>query len=213
MRVFLFLFCAFTLPALSYSKDAGFVFVSSGSAYGPGDAPWIYKAGVNGCFVYEKYIVKVSSYMDPGQDMLVYKRNNSLREGVCEVDSLPSVLTIIPKEIYGNPGVKEFTGFYGIFKNRMFVHTGTYEFERVLDVYDLDTGKIVYTSEYNHSVKKAKGWAVSFWRNKKGFKNALECPNRIICEDGGGPELEETITLNLSDFKERIIAASCYCPS
>ena len=210
-KVFLFLlFCVCSLPGLSHGKDDGFVFVSSGMAYGPGDAPWIYEFGANGCFVYEKYIVKVSDYRDPGEDIIVYKRDNNRKDMACITeDPLHIILTIIPKEFYG---VKEFNGFYGIFKNRMFVNTGTYEFGRILDIYNLDTGKRIYISNFNHVVKKAKGWAVSFWRTKKTFKNDSECPNKISCEYGS-PKLEENITLDLSDFKERVKDGHCYCPA
>lgn len=212
LRLFIFLSCVYALPALSFGKDAAFVFVSSGMAYGPGDAPWIYESGTDGCFMYDKFIVKVSNYKDPGQDIVVYKREKNLKDHVCAVDSQQSVLTLMAKEMPGNPGVKEFTGFYGIFRNRMFVDTGTYEFGRVLDIYDLDTGKILHTTNYNHGVIKAKGWAVSFWRTKEDFKNASECPNKISCEHGG-LELEENIILNLSNFKEKVTGSSCHCSS
>ncbi len=128
------------------------------------------------------------------------------------MDSLQTILTLVAEEMYGSPGVKESTGFYGIFRNRLFVDTGTYEFDRVLDIYDLDTGKILRTTNYNHGVVKAKGWSVSFWRTKKDFKNASECPNKISCEYGG-LELEENIILDLSNFKEKVKAASCHCSS
>jgi len=212
MRVSLFFLCVCLLPSFSYGKDANFVFVSSGTAYGPGDAPWIYESGKDGCFVYDKYIVKVSNYKDPGQDIAVYKRNKRFKDQACALDSQQTVLTLMAKEMPGNPGVKEFTGFYGIFKNRMFVDTGTYEFGRVLDIYDLGTGKILRTTNYNHGVIKAKGWAVSFWRTKEDFKNASECPNKISCEYGG-LELEENIILNLSNFNEKVIGSICHCSS
>lgn len=208
------IFCASALPSLSYCKDTGFVFVSSGTAYGPGETVWIYESGIDGCFIYKKYIVKVSDYKEPGQNIEVYKRRGGKNEEVCgSTDSLQNILSIIPKDSYGSPGVKEFNGFYGIVKNKMFVDTGTYEFGRTLDVYDLDTGKKVYTSDYDHNVNRVKKFQIAFWRTRKGFKDPSECPNRISCEYGGRPELEEHIVLNLSDFKERVIAESCYCPA
>ncbi len=96
------------------------------------------------CYIFKEYVIKTMSGEDVGEDILVYKRAAAATPtSYCKTKTRPH-LTI------KNPDANYFTGLSNEF---LFIDSGTSADSRGLEIYNLNTKKSVYSTEYHDSVE------------------------------------------------------------
>ena len=94
----------------------------------------------NKCFVFAKYVVKTNSGEDVGEDIIVYRRNSSTGDGAASCKN-----SATPYYTIKNSDANYFAGLSGEF---LFVDNGTGTDGRGLEIFDLQSKKSIYSTEY-----------------------------------------------------------------
>ena len=102
----------------------------------------------NSCYVFKEYVVKTVSSEDVGEEILVYKRTATTKPAsYCNTKARPYLTIKNPDANY----------FIGLANQYMFIDSGTSVESRGLEIFDLNTKKSVYSTEYHDSVELQNG--------------------------------------------------------
>jgi hypothetical protein len=104
------------------------------------------KTETGNCYVFENYTVKTTTSEAVGEQIAIYKRAAATTD-YCNTKARPYLAI-------ENPDANYFIGLSGVF---LFVDSGTSVESRGLEVFNLETKKSVYTTEYHDSVALENG--------------------------------------------------------
>jgi hypothetical protein len=144
------------------------------------------------CFVFGKYVVKTDK-TDEGENVGVYKREGSIDgEGACQTKG----------EAYLFIKDADNNSFFGIIGNHLFIDSGTSVESRGLEIYDLASGKSVFTDSYTGDPNVVEGEFVVFDSpsDKKGLLSTCKEAAKWK-RDGGGVGWVQGRRLNLQTLK------------
>jgi hypothetical protein len=154
----------------------------------------INKENGNACYVFKEYVVMTVSSEDVGEDIRVFKRNaaTDFKKSCALTKRLP-YMTIENKDA---------DYFFGLTGDKFLIDSGTSAGTRGLDVVSLTSKKVIYSTDYNETVKVV-GNSLIYYKpsNTKGaLKN---CPNAAKWKKrGGGVGWVRPTRLDLTTLKE-----------
>lgn len=107
------------------------------------------------CYVFKNYVVRTAGGEDVGEDIFVYKHTAETTAAVvkyCGTEEAPYLSV-------KNPDANYFIGLSGKY---LFVDSGTSVESRGLEIYDLNSKKSVYSTEYRDEIEVQAGRYVTF---------------------------------------------------
>jgi len=104
------------------------------------------KTETGNCYIFENYTVKTTASEGVGEKIVIYKRA-ATTTNYCDSRARP-YLSI------ENPDANYFIGLSGVF---LFVDSGTSVESRGLEIFNLETKKSIYATEYHDSVALQNG--------------------------------------------------------
>lgn len=104
------------------------------------------KTETGNCYVYENYTVKTTAGEAVGEKIAIYKRAAAATD-YCDAKARPYLAI-------ENPDANYFIGLSGDF---LFVDSGTSVESRGLEIFNLETKKSIYATEYHDSVRLENG--------------------------------------------------------
>lgn len=164
---------------------------AAGSPYGikGTELPTIHKSGATTCYAYGKYYVQTTeSKGSVGEDIRVTARKD---KGISCGSNVPKVLLVLK-----NTDAAWFAGLSG---SHLLVDNGTDPSGRTLAIYDLSSGKKVYSVAYEGEITLKNGATLSFLQPLGPVKSITKCPNANDALKAGMPDvvLAEQVQLNL----------------
>lgn len=147
----------------------------------------------NACYVFAEYVLKTVVSEDVGEEIRVYKRSGATNfKKSCADDRRTPYMTVENSDA---------NFFFGLTGDKFLIDSGTSAGIRGLDIVDLKSKKIIYSTEYKETVKVSGNYLI--YNKPSQIKGSLKnCPQAAKWKkQGGGIEWVQLTRLDLTTLK------------
>lgn len=145
------------------------------------------------CIIFEKYVIQTGVSDEGGEDLTVYTRGS---ERGCSISRKP--ILHVPNE--------DNNALFGLAGKWLFVDSGTSVESRGLEIYNLETGKIVIGIEYSDEPKLEGGRYVVYDAPSEKPGPISQCKDAAKWKrEGGGVGWVQTKRLDLDTLKHTTV--------